>query len=313
MKILVTGAAGFIGSHMAQSLAILGHAVVGIDNFSNYYDRSLKEQNRRDIESRGVHFIEADLVDKLEGILPNDIEVIYHFAAQPGISASTPFSLYERNNIIATQNVLDWSLSLENPLKMFVNISTSSVYGLEATSTEDIAAQPASDYGVTKLAAEQLILAAARMNRLKACSIRLYSVYGPRERPEKLYTKLIKAILEKKEFPLYEGSEKHLRSFTYVGDIIEGLAQILNNLDSCEGQIINLGNNAVYSTAQGIELVQELLGKKALLKTIPNRVGDQLKTAANIQKAKRILNYSPSTPFKKGLELQIAWYKESNL
>jgi nucleoside-diphosphate-sugar epimerase len=311
MKILVTGAAGFIGSHMAQTLAKESNVVYGIDNFSNYYDRSLKEQNKRDIESSGVHFIEADLVDDLKNILPSDIEVIYHFAAQPGISASTPFSLYERNNILVTQNLLEWSLSLEAPLKMFVNISTSSVYGLEATSTEDVAAQPASDYGVTKLAAEQLILAAVRMNKLKACSIRLYSVYGPRERPEKLYTKLIKSIIEQKKFPLFEGSEKHLRSFTYVGDIVEGLERVLDNLDRCNGEIINLGNDAVYSTAQGIALVQELLEKKALFKTIPNRSGDQLKTAANINKAKRLLDYAPSTPFKKGLKLQIEWYKDS--
>jgi len=310
MKILVTGAAGFIGSHMTEYLVSKGHIVYGIDNFSEYYDRDLKNLNKIDIVAAGVHFIKADLLDDLSTLIPSDIEAVYHFAAQPGISSSTPFELYERNNIRATQNLLEWCLGLAKPLKMFVNISTSSVYGLEAVSAEDTAPKPASNYGVTKLAAEQLILAANRMNRLNACSIRLFSVYGPRERPEKLYTKLIKAIIGNHPFPLFEGSEKHLRSFTYVGDIVAGLAHILPNLDACNGEIINLGNDQVFSTAQGIELVERLLGKKAILNQIDSRTGDQLKTAAIIDKAQTILGYTPTTSFEKGLQQQIGWFKE---
>ncbi len=312
MRILVTGAAGFIGSHMAEYLASNGHIVYGLDNFSPYYSEELKQKNKRDLVKSGIHFIAVDLLDDLATILPNDIDVIYHFAAQPGISSNTSFEQYERNNILATQNVLQWSLNLESPLKMFVNISTSSVYGLKATSSEGCLPKPASDYGVTKLAGEQLVLAANRMNKIKACSIRLYSVYGPRERPEKLYTKLIKSIIEEKPFPLFKGSEKHLRSFTYVGDIVDGLARILDCMEVCNGEIINMGNDKAYSTSQGIQYVEEILGKKAIIETFPSRSGDQLKTTANIDKARKILNFEPKMSFKKGLEQQINWYKHTN-
>lgn len=311
MKILVTGVAGFIGSHMAEALVKQGHQVWGIDNFDTYYNRSLKELNRDAIILAGVHFIEGDLLDDLSSILPQDIEVIYHFAAQPGIAANTPFHLYERNNILATQRLLNWSLSLGIGLKIFVNISTSSVYGLEAIGTEVDRVEPASDYGKTKLAAEQFVLEVNKTHKIPACSIRLYSVYGPRERPEKLYTKLIKAITQELPFPLYRGSEKHLRSFTFVDDIVEGLSSILEHIDSCNGQIINLGNDKVYSTAQGIAIIEELLGKKVKIQEQESRTGDQLKTSANILKAQRLLNYSPKTSFKEGLKSQVDWYIET--
>lgn len=311
MKILITGAAGFIGSHMAQSLASAGHAVIGIDNFSEYYDRALKEMNREAIVASGVRFIEADLLDNLNKVLPSDIEVVYHFAAQPGISSKSHFLLYEQNNIVATQNLLEWSMSLGTTLKMFVNISTSSVYGLEAISNEEVTAKPVSDYGVTKLAAEQFVLEANRLHKMPACSMRLYSVYGPRERPEKLYTKLIKAITEETPFPLFKGSEKHLRSFTYVGDIVQGLSAILAHLDACNGEIINLGNDQVYSTAEGIAIIEQILEKKVIINSVESRLGDQLKTAADITKAARILKYTPQTSLKEGLEQQVRWYQNN--
>lgn len=311
MNILITGAAGFIGSHMAEYLATSGHTVVGFDNFSDYYDRSLKMMNRDALVSCGVRFIEGDLVDNLNETLPSNIEVIYHFAAQPGISSKTHFHLYERNNIVATQNLLEWSKTLGSTLKMFVNISTSSVYGLEAISDEEVMPKPASDYGVTKLAAEQFVLAANRIHKIPACSMRLYSVYGPRERPEKLYTKLIKAITEGKPFPLFKGSETHVRSFTYVGDIVKGLNAVLTNLDACNGEILNLGNDQVYSTAQGIAIIEEILEKKAVIHFVERRSGDQLKTVANNTKAARILKYTPQTSLREGLEQQVYWYQKN--
>lgn len=311
MKILITGAAGFIGSHMAEILLQQGHRVLGIDNFDPYYGRSFKEKNKEAIVAAGAQFIEGDLLDDLHKLLPNDIAIIYHFAAQPGISSKTSLHLFERNNILATQNLLDWSFSLGETLKMFINISTSSVYGKEAIGNEEVRAQPVSDYGFTKLAAEQLVLSANSIHKIPACSIRLYSVYGPRERPEKLYTKLIKALIEEQPFPLFEGSEQHERSFSYVKDIVVGLSTILDHLESCRGEIINLGNDQVYSTAQGIALVEELLDKKVRIIKKEPRSGDQLKTAANINKAKKVLNYKATTTFKEGLQEQINWYKEN--
>jgi len=298
MKVLVTGAAGFIG-----------HIVYGIDSLSDYYDVQLKRLNILDIQSKGVHFIEACLAESFETQLPEDIDYIVHFAAQPGISDTTPFTAYLKNNVLATERLLEWAKSL-NDLKLFVNISTSSVYGAQATSTEEEAPRPISNYGVTKLAAEQLILSQQRLGMIRACSIRLFSVYGPRERPEKLYTKLIKAILEEHKFPLYEGSEKHERSFTYVGDIVDGLLKVLERPERCNGQLINMGSEDVYTTGEGITIIESILEKKAILEIVPKRSGDQLRTSANINKARDLLDYHPSTSFEDGLRSQVAWYLE---
>lgn len=313
MKILVTGAAGFIGSHLSENLLSQGHDVVGIDNFSPYYNPELKKINAEDIRSAGAKLINADLLDDLEALLPKDIDVIYHFAAQPGISASTPFVDYERNNVRATQHLLEWAIHHNKNTAMFVNIATSSVYGIHATSTEEEAPMPVSDYGVTKLAAEQLVLASQRSQKVSACSIRLFSVYGPRERPEKLYTKLIKSIYEGNSFPLYEGSEAHERSFTYVGDIVAGLVAILDRMEPCDGQIINLGSTTVNTTAEGIALIEKIIGKKANIERVAKRPGDQLKTSATIHKASDLLGYTPKTPFEEGLRAQVAWYVEKFL
>ncbi|MFT5751565.1 MAG: UDP-glucuronate 4-epimerase [Flavobacteriales bacterium] len=313
MKILVTGAAGFIGSHLCERLVSNGHEVVGIDNFSTYYDPELKKLNAEDIRSAGVTLIQADLLDDLASLLPTDIDVIYHFAAQPGISASTPFVDYERNNIQATQGLLQWAIHMNKKTAMFVNIATSSVYGIHATSTEEEAPMPVSDYGVTKLAAEQLVLASQRAQKIPACSIRLFSVYGPRERPEKLYTKLINSIYKEISFPLYEGSEAHERSFTYVGDIASGLLAILDRMEGCDGEIINLGSTAVNTTAEGIALIEKIIGKKAIIEHVAKRPGDQLKTSATIDKATKLLGYTPNTPFEEGLRAQVAWFEEKFL
>ncbi|MBP93197.1 MAG: 3-beta hydroxysteroid dehydrogenase, partial [Flavobacteriaceae bacterium] len=219
MKILVTGAVGFIGSHTAERLKDMGHDVIGVDNFSPYYSKSLKKLNEKALINKGIRVLKLDLrSDNLNDNLPKDIDFIFHFAAQPGISSTSTFEDYFTNNIIATKNVIDYALQL-NDLKLFVNIGTSSIYGLQATFPEDVAPKPASHYGVTKLAAEQLVLQKSREKQMKSCSLRLYSVFGPRERPEKMYTKLIACGFNNEAFPLYEGSSTHLRSFTYVDDI----------------------------------------------------------------------------------------------
>ena len=311
MKILVTGAAGFIGSHTAERLKALGHEVIGIDNFSSYYDESLKRLNESALNAKGIKIIEEDIrYCDLEAVLPHDINYIFHFAAQPGISASCTFDAYLTNNIIATQKLIEFALKLDN-LKLFVNIATSSIYGLEATYPEDKAPKPASHYGVTKLAAEQLALAKSREKHMKACSLRLYSVFGPRERPEKLYTKLIACGLKDEPFPLYEGSQHHLRSFTYVGDIVDGIVSVIGNEVSCDGEVINLGTEEESTTQEGIVAVEAVLGKKVVLEKTPPRPGDQLRTKANIDKARRLLNYNPTTTLIEGVKQQVAWYKNN--
>jgi nucleoside-diphosphate-sugar epimerase len=313
MKILVTGAVGFIGSTTSERLRSLGHEVYGVDNFSPYYSLELKKLNEKALTEKGVKVIEYDLRHKnLAKVLPNDINYIFHYAAQPGISSTSTFEDYFENNIIATKNLIDYALGLPD-LKLFVNIGTSSIYGLEATFPEDKAPKPASHYGVTKLAAEQLVLQKSRENQMKACSLRLYSVIGPRERPEKMYTKLIDLGLKGEAFPLFEGSEKHLRSFTDVDDIVDGVISVIGREEVVDGEIINLGTEVEHTTQEGIEAVEKILGKKIKMKVIPKRAGDQLRTKANIDKARKLLDYNPQTTLLEAVDKQVKWYKENFL
>ena len=310
MRILVTGAAGFIGSHLCEILASLHHEVVGIDNFNNYYDVKLKELNASDLEKVGVNIFRLDLNDDLKLVFETPFDYIYHLAAQPGISSDTSLNDYVTNNIFATQNLLESVLKYNADLKLFVNISTSSVYGSVATVDEEVTTKPISFYGTTKLAAEQLVLGLERTNKLKACSIRLYSVYGPRERPEKLYSKLIDNLENNQPFPLFEGSVKHERSFTFVGDIVDGLASIIGNESVVNGEIINLGTDVVNTTQEGISIVEKKMNKKLVIDHQPARKGDQQKTSAVINKAVKLLNYKPKSTLKEGLQKQIDWYFE---
>jgi len=313
VNILVTGVAGFIGSHAAERLQNLGHSVIGVDNFSDYYDVKLKKLNAKAVEDRGVKVITLDLrTSNLSQELPNNINYIFHFSAQPGISTSSTFEDYFSNNILATKNLIDFALSCQD-LKLFVNIATSSIYGLEATYPEDFPPKPASYYGVTKLAAEQLVLQKSREKKMISCSLRLYSVIGPRERPEKMYTKLIDLGLKGKAFPLFEGSDKHLRSFTYVGDIVDGIVSVLGKEAIVNGEIINLGTEVEHTTQEGIEAVEEVLGITIKINVIPKRIGDQLRTKANIDKARLLLNYNPQTTLLESVRHQVKWYKENFL
>lgn len=309
MKILVTGVAGFIGSHLAERLVDLGHDVSGIDCFTDYYSPDLKIMNAEDVKRKGVRVHELDLVtDDLMSVLV-DVELIYHSAAQPGISATTPFESYLRNNVIATHRLLKACKSL-NSLTCFINISTSSVYGSHATDSEDVPPKPTSYYGVTKLAAEQLVLALQREQQFPACSLRIFSVYGPRERPDKLFHKLISSILEAIPFPLYEGSEHHSRSFTFIDDIIDGFIAVLNNPDRAIGEIFNIGSDVEMTTAETIRIVEKILGEEAKKVIKQKRLGDQLRTCANIDKARRLLGYAPKTKVEEGLVAEVKWYKE---
>lgn len=311
MKILVTGAAGYIASHTAEHLQTMGHEVVGLDNFSDYYDVSLKQLNANALKAKGIEIEKIDLrsAEQLQS-LPTDFDYIFHYAAQPGISATSTFEDYLDNNVIGTKNLLDFALK-NKKLALFVNIATSSIYGIQATFDETEPPKPASFYGVTKLAAEQLVLASSRLGQLKACSLRLYSVYGPRERPEKLYTKLIANAFNNIPFPLYKGSESHLRSFTYVQDIVDGVVSVIGKEDIVNNEIINLGTEEENTTQQGIEIVEQILNKKIDLQIVEARTGDQLRTKAVIDKARKLLGYNPKTSLYEGLKAQVEWYREN--
>ena len=307
-RILVTGAAGFIGSHLCERLAEAGHDVLGVDCKTDHYTTALKELNLAGLRDSGVRLDSSDLAADDLNTLMDDVQFVFHLAAQPGISGRTPFDAYLRNNIVATQRLLEVASGCAT-LQGMLNISTSSVYGADATGDETSEPRPTSHYGVTKLADEQLMLAAHRDRELPCCSLRLFSVYGPRERPEKLYPKLVGAILEDRPFPLFEGSEKHVRSYTYVSDIVDGMVAALNNFDSCVGEVFNIGADEAHTTGEGIEIVEKLTGKSVRIDTQPRRAGDQTRTRADISKARRVLGYNPTTSLEEGLRALVAWYQ----
>ncbi len=311
MNILVTGAAGFIGSHLAERLTSLDHNVIGLDCLINNYSKTLKQLNITQVQKEGVEFFNLDLSQDDLSAATDNFDFVFHLAAQPGIDATVPFDSYERNNIIATHRLLE-AIKDSKALLGFVNISTSSVYGSTAIGDESSTPKPISVYGVTKLAAEQLVLAESRNKNITACSLRLFSVYGPRERPEKLYHKLIKCILNDEAFPLCEDSESHIRSYTYIDDIIDGIVSVMDNIEVCNGEIFNIGTDEAITTGDGIKVIEEIIGKKARIKIEPKRSGDQLKTHANINKARKVLGYNPTAKPKDGLKKEVDWFK-SNL
>jgi UDP-glucuronate 4-epimerase len=306
MKIVVTGAAGFIGSHLVEALLNQGHQVIGIDNFNDYYSPSIKCHNVEHIRATGGELVELDLAtDDLKPYV-KDANVVYHSAAQSGISRAVTFQPYVHNNLLATHKLLE-ALQDEPSLRLFVYVSTSSVYGATAVAAEDSVPTPISYYGVTKLAAEQLVMSYQRQRDFPACSLRLFSVYGARERPDKLYPRLIHSIVDGVPFPLYANSWNHKRSFTFVGDVVGAFVKALDT-QACVGEIINIGSTDSIATGEAVEIVQDLLGAKANYILKPPRLGDQIQTQARVEKAKAILGYYPTTPFLEGIKHEIEWF-----
>lgn len=309
MKIIVTGAAGFIGSHLALRLAAQGFTVEGVDAFTPFYDTALKEENAKALADAGVRMHRLDLAAGDLRSCIADAAVIYHLAAQPGLSDTASFETYLRQNVTATHKLLEAARACPF-LRMFINISTSSVYGAVATGDEGTEPRPTSYYGVTKLAAEQLVMAADREGTIPACSFRLFSVYGPRERPDKLFPKLIRALHDDLPLPLFEGSEEHRRSYTYIDDIVDGLTAAIDAWTACKGEIINLGNDTSITTGEGIRIVEGIVGRKVRVQRLPRRHGDQLSTQANITKARRLLGYAPHISPAQGLATTVTWYRD---
>lgn len=307
MRILVTGIAGFIGSNTAAALAKEGHEVSGVDCFDSYYSTTVKKANANRLwKEHKILTHNLDIAtDPLSGILEG-IDAVVHLAAQPGIDANTTYDAYIKNNFYATVALIQ--AMKEAPSKPFlVHGSTSSVYGINATGDEDTAPLPASAYGVTKLSSEVAIQAAHRTGEIRATIIRFFSVYGPSERPDKLIPRVFKALKHDTQFPLFEGSLEHIRCFSYVGDIANGISLALNNFDKAQGEIFNLGSDETHTTAEILEQAQQIVGKKLKIKTLPKRPGDQSKTEANIAKVQKILGYKPQTTLKEGLQNVWKW------
>jgi nucleoside-diphosphate-sugar epimerase len=307
-RIVVTGAAGFVGSHLCQALLAAGHQVTGVDAFIPYYPRPLKERNLAGITARpGFTFHELDLrTDDVRPLL-DGAEVVFHLAAMAGLLRSwSEFDDYMTCNVQATQRLL--AAASACGVQHFLNISTSSVYGRFATGDEDAPLAPASPYGITKLAAEQLCRAYAENFGLPVTILRLFSVYGPRQRPDMGYHIFIRSILRDQVITVY-GDGNDSRSNTYIADCVQGLLLAFQHRDRSVGETFNIGGGEEVTVNQVLALLGELIGRTPRVVPGPSRPGDQRRTAADIGKARRLLGYAPATSVHDGLAAQVAWQR----
>ena len=309
MKVLITGVAGFIGSNVARVLLDQGMEVIGIDCFTDYYSRVLKEDHLAAIRNHErFTFHETELLDFDFRSALSAGDAIVHEAAQPGVRASwgTEFEIYTTNNVLATQRILEQVKEIG--LKRFVYAGSSSVFG-DVDSfpmTETDTPKPVSPYGVTKLAAEHLCLLYHRNFGVPTVSVRYFTVYGPGQRPDMAFHRFCRAILTGGKIPVY-GNGKQTRDFTYIDDIVAGTIAAING--DCSGEVINLGGGARISLYECIEIIEKCAGKKADIDWSGFQKGDVRHTAADISKAQRLLGYAPKVPVAEGLARELEWMK----
>lgn len=308
-RAIVTGAAGFIGSHLTEALLAAGNHVIGIDAFTSYYSPSLKRANVAEA-SRHPRFelLPADLneLELSEVLQPGD--VVYHLAGQPGVRQSwgEGFTEYSRHNIEATQRLLE--ACLQRSVARVVYASSSSVYGdVPLPMTEDGPLRPVSPYGVTKRTAEELCLVYARTFGLDVVPLRFFTVYGPRQRPDMAFNIFIRSVLQGLPLAVHgDGSQR--RDFTFVSDLVGVLIAAAERAEA--GIPINVGGGSSVSLVEAIELIQEILGVPAKLEYRPSPPGDARDTQASTVRL-AALNPPPPTPLRSGLEQQVAWQLES--
>lgn len=306
MNALVTGAAGFIGSHLIEHLLESGDTVRGVDCFTDYYDRAVKERN---LAGANAHprfaFTESDLTTARLNDLLTGIDVVYHLAGQPGVRPSwgRDFDHYTRQNITATQRLLEAVVSM--PLRSFVYASSSSVYGdAEALPTQESALpRPVSPYGVTKLAGEHLCELYRAAFGLSAASLRLFTVYGPRQRPDMAFARLVAAARDGTEFSLY-GDGSQTRDFTYVSDVVFAMRRIAVT-EWCG--VANIGGGERHSMNEVIATVEAVSGRPVTVARTRDVRGDVKHTGADVTRARDGFGYRPRTALADGLSAMWAW------
>ena len=310
-RVVVTGAAGFIGSHLCERLLADGHQVVGVDCFTDYYERDLKEQNLRaarghaNYEFQDVDLVEADLAPLLAGA-----RTVYHLAGQPGVRPSWggQFDRYVRDNIVATQRLLE---ALKNvPLQRLVFASSSSVYGdAEMFPTKESALpRPVSPYGVTKLAAEHLALLYAKNFGVPATSVRYFTVYGPRQRPDMGFARFMEALVEGREIEVF-GDGEQTREFTYVSDAVDGTVKAASA--NVVGQVFNLGGGSRVTVNRVLATLEDISRIKVYRHNLPAAPGDPRHTGASINLARERLGWEPRVSLREGLTKQWQWFQEN--
>ena len=313
-QILLTGGAGFIGSHLAERLLRRGHRLILVDDLNDFYSPQIKRRNLREIEGCGsFEFVLADLCDSArmkEIFEQHHPEVIIHLAARAGVRPSLEQPLlYERTNVQGTLLLLELSKSFE--VRKFIFASSSSIYGTTSQvpfSESESNPNPISPYGVTKLAGEKLCYCYSQLYGLSTTCLRFFTVYGPRQRPDLAIHKFARLILQDREIPVF-GDGSSLRDYTYIDDIVDGILAALEL--NVEFEVFNLGNSHPVSLHEMIRLLEEKLGKPARLKAEGAQPGDMPFTHADLRKAARLLNYKPMVSFEQGLTRFAAWFQQT--
>ena len=307
MKALVTGTAGFIGSHLTGALLDRGAQVIGIDCFTDYYPRAIKEANldhnrRRD----GFTLVEARIQDADLPALLKDVTHVFHLAAQAGVRKSwgRDFRTYTENNVEASQLLLEACVGL--PLHRLVYASSSSVYGDNASipMREDALPQPVSPYGVTKLAAEQLCYLYQVNHGVPATSVRYFTVYGPRQRPDMGFHRFIRAAIDGRPITLY-GDGEQTRDFTFVKDAVA--ATMAAGERGVKGRAYNVGGGSRVSINHVLEIIGRVAGRRLDIRREPAQKGDMRDTFADTSLAKADLGFAPHVSLEEGIEAEYRW------
>jgi len=315
MSILVTGGAGFIGSHLCERLLLNGKKVYCIDDFNNYYDPEIKRHNINSLlDLDNFNLLEGDIKDNafLEScFIKHHFEEIIHLAARAGVrpSLQNPL-LYAEVNINGTLNLLE--LARKYKVLNFIFGSSSSVYGNNKKvpfSESDKIHGMISPYAITKQAGENLCFNYNHLYGIPMTCLRFFTVYGPRQRPDMAIYKFTKLIYENKEIPMY-GNGSAERDYTFIDDIIDGVVKALGNRYPFE--IFNLGESETISLSNMINLIEKSLGKKAKVNSLPMQPGDVNITFADINKAKRMLDYNPKTKIKDGIPIFVDWFLDNH-
>jgi len=307
MKALVTGAAGFIGSHLAERLLEEHAEVVGIDCFSDYYARDLKEANLESLRSRrGFQFFEMSVQDISRNEMLCDVTHVFHLAAQPGVRKSwgANFGDYINGNIQATQVLLEAAISA--PLERFVYASSSSVYGdgVKIPMREDTQPQPISPYGVTKLTAEQLCHLYWTTYDVPAVALRYFTVYGPRQRPDMAFNRFLRALLSDSGINLY-GNGQQTRDFTFVEDAVR--ATVAAGNVGVPGQVYNVGGGSRVTINHVLEIMARLTNRQPIIHHEDPQKGDMRDTYADTSKAHADLGFSPRVTLENGIQAEFQW------
>lgn len=312
MQIVVTGAAGFIGSSLSEKLLALGHEVSGIDCLTDYYPPEIKRQNIEEaLKNPRFSLIERDILEVDLPKLLDGCEVIFHQAAQAGVRASwgQSFETYTNNNVLATQRLLEAAKEL--PIKRFVFASSSSIYGdaQNIPVTEKEPTRPISPYGVTKLAAEHLCRLYHKNFGVPAVSLRYFTVFGPRQRPDMAFHRFIKAMFSDKPISVFGGGEQ-TRDFTFIEDIVA--ANILAMEKGSDGSAYNIGGGSRITLNDAIALLEGIIGKKAKRDETASKKGDVLHTWSDTTLAQTELGFNPQYDVEKGLRKEVEWLSDAS-